>query len=190
MTSVVIRFLVLATSGYFGYLEWLQILDKTNTYFKEITNYIQLASVALNITLILKNDFFNNKWYSTDTQKEFAALAILFQWYNVFYWMRLFDSTAFFINLLESTMVSILAFVKMMIILILGVSNIVFILNLDSNIGQMNDVSIFSEHLSNNVANSVIFTYLLSLGEFDFENFTGDHQAVMWCIFLVATFLL
>ena len=39
-------------------------------------------------------------------------------------------------------------------------------------------------------ANAVIYSYKLSLGEFDTDNFEGQHEAVLWLIFASATFLL
>ena len=181
---------VYVTSAYFAYLEWLQILDKTDTYFFEFTNWTQLVSPALYIVLILKNDFFDDQWYDFQTQKDLAAIAIIFVWYNVFYWMRLFDATAFFINLLEETFVGIKGFLKMMLILILAFANIVYIINLANQDDEEQESADITENVSNGLANALIHTYLLSLGDFDYKNFEGEHQAVLWVLFIAATFLL
>lgn len=76
---------------------------------------------------------FNTKeegWYNYAMQQRLAATAVAFIWYKAFYWMRLFDSTAFFINLLNATFKGITAFMIMMILLLFGVSNVIFVLNL------------------------------------------------------------
>ena len=59
-----------------------------------------------------------------------ASIAVFFVWYKSFYWMRLFESTAFFINLLMATFNGIIAFTIMTVLLIMCVSNIMYILNL------------------------------------------------------------
>ena len=37
---------------------------------------------------------------------------------------------------------------------------------------------------------SIIYAYMLSLGEFDTEGFAGNNELLLWAIFIGATFLL
>ena len=55
-----------------------------------------------------------------------AVIAVSLTWYKMFYWMRLFNSTAFFINLLVKTFedINFKAFMIMMIILMLWFGNV------------------------------------------------------------------
>ena len=59
-----------------------------------------------------------------------GIVAIFFVWYKAFYWMRLFTETAFFINLLNKTLTAIIPFSMMMLILLMCISNVMYILNL------------------------------------------------------------
>ena len=91
---------VYITTIYFAYLEWLQI-ESNQTYFFELTNWVDVGSAILNIVLIIKHNFFFHHGYDFNATKHWATLTILFAWYKTFYWMRLFTETAFFINLLS-----------------------------------------------------------------------------------------
>ena len=99
---------------------------------------------------------------------------MFFVWYKSFYWMRLFTSTAFFINLLKETFYGIKAFVIMMTILVLCVANLLYILNL-RNDNEKDQAPIFSQDLPYNFINSIIWSYMHGLGEFDTDHFAGTH---------------
>ena len=62
-----------------------------------------------------------------------SAITVSLTWYQVFYWMKLFTQTAFFMNLLRQLFedVNFRAFFIMTILMILGFSNIIYILNID-----------------------------------------------------------
>ena len=90
--------------------------------------------------------------------------------------MRLFNETAFFINLLTKTLHGIKAFAVMMFILLMCISNVMYVLNLDDD----NDITeksapLYHIDLPYNFANAVIYSYKLALGEFDTDGFAGEH---------------
>ena len=121
-------FVVAVSTGYFVWLEVLQIQDNTR-YFCELTNYVDISSAVMTYFLLC---FSTNEegWYNFETQQKIAAIAVTMVWYKAFYWMRLFDTTAFFINLLNATFAGITAFMIMVVLLLFGVSNVMYILNL------------------------------------------------------------
>ena len=52
---------------------------------------------------------------------------------------------------------------------------------------------IFSKHFESDIWNSLMHMYLLSLGEFDFENFGTRgtmSNVLLWLIFVLGTFIL
>ena len=66
----------------------------------------------------------------------------------------------------------------MMIILILSISNIMYIFNLQiEHEAYDNELShsILNSHLPFNILNSIIYSYNLTLGEFDTDRFEGEH---------------
>ena len=104
--------------------------------------------------------------------------------------MRLFTETAFFINLLNKTLSGIKAFSVMMIILVMCIANVMYILNLEDQSTVNEEASLYSLHLPYDFANAVIFAYNLAIGEYDSDNFKGEHQNLLWIIYAAATFML
>ena len=184
LTYRLIQGTLYTTTIYFEYLEILQIFSN-KTYFFELINYIDNGSTVLNLFLIIQHDFFFREGYEHKDKQHWAAFAILLVWFKVFYWMRLFTETAFFINLLKQTLKGIRAFSLMTVILVLCIANIMYVLNLKNE-----DNPLFELHLPYDFANAVIFAYDLALGEYDTGNFPGEHQEILWVIFGVATFML
>ena len=118
---------------YFLGLEVLQLYNPQQTLFKyllDLTNFIDIFSGILNIVLVL-NEISNYSVLGFDLTKLFAMLAIFFVWYKVFYWMRLFTKPAFFMNLLSKTFGGMMSFVLMLMILLLMLSNVLYILNMN-----------------------------------------------------------
>ena len=123
-------------------------------------------------------------------------------WYKIFYWMRLFNNFAFFINLLSRTFSDkyFVSFMTMLIILTLAIANMVYIFNKkrgdyyedfqswdDRNLVNKR---IFEEDMQSNFMSAIIFAYKLCLGEFETSGFPGHHERELWIIFFIATFLL
>ena len=78
----------------------------------------------------------------------------------------------------------------MTIILVLCIANIMYVLNLQDAQAKTVETSIFELHLPYDFANAVIFAYDLAIGEYDTANFPGEHQEILWVIFVAATFML
>lgn len=88
-----------------------------------------MTSAFLNLILVL-NECLDHAIIDSTTLKFSSMLAVAFVWYKIFYWMRLFKDFAFFMNLLIRTLTDIVPFMVMVGILMMGFSNILFILNL------------------------------------------------------------
>jgi len=65
-----------------------------------------------------------------------GALGCFIMWVKVFYWMRLFKSTAPFVTLIFQTIADIKVFMIMLIIIILAFTNFFYIMNLNSLAAQ------------------------------------------------------
>ena len=117
----------------------------------------------------------------------------------MFYWMRLFKTTAFFMNLLWKTIKGILTFLMVLLLLLLTLTNLIFIMDkidhdvdhIDPKTGSMS--RIITDHVGNDFLNSAIHMYLLSLGEFDFDDYSKRgtiSNICLWIIFIFGTFML
>ena len=97
----------------------------------DLTNMIDVLSGILNIVLVV-NEISSYAILSFELTKFSAMLAVFFVWYKVFYWMRLFTKPAFFMNLLNKTFEGIMSFVLMLMILLMMLSNVLYILNINN----------------------------------------------------------
>ena len=122
-------------------------MKSNSSYFFELTNWNDCGSLVAYLFLMIKYDFFYDDWFSFENFKFMAALAIASTWFKAFYWMRLFEETAFFINLLTKTFEGIKAFTVMMIILIVAIANVIYVLNLKDKDTLGTEDSLFEIHL-------------------------------------------
>ena len=109
------------------------MLDKKCEYFKELQNMVDYISSCLVIAMIVKNEWFIDKVYDIPFELMLTSIVVAMTWYKVFYWMRLFNTTAFFMNLLTKTFeeVNFRAFFIMTVMMILAFANIIYILNIN-----------------------------------------------------------
>ena len=109
------------------------MMDKKFEYFKELQNMVDYISSCLVIVMIVKNEWFIDKVYDIPFELMLTSIVVAMTWYKVFYWMRLFNTTAFFMNLLTKTFeeVNFRAFFIMTVMMILAFANIIYILNIN-----------------------------------------------------------
>ena len=83
--------------------------------------------------MIVKNEWYIDKFYDIPFELMLTSIVIAMTWYKVFYWMKLFNTTAFFMNLLRQVFedVNFRAFFIMTVLMILAFSNIIYILNVE-----------------------------------------------------------
>ena len=100
-------------------------------------------------------------------------------------------------NLLAKTLSDILPFLLMISILIVGFSNVLFILNIvDESLSeeeQLQQKSVIAQMFSYDFFNAFIHMYNLAIGDYDTDNFENKGTTIKWCLWLVfflATFML
>lgn len=100
--------------------------------------------------------------------------------------MRLFSETAFYVKLIEETIYDIRYFLILFVTILMTFGNALMIMN--SGRGEEN--ALYSDVFSINFINSIMNQYMLSLGEFDTENF-GDksEDPIIWILFITTTFI-
>ena len=113
--------------------------------------------------------------------------------------MKLFETTALFINLLSHTFLdkNFKAFMIMTIILMLCFSNLLYILNTERGVefrfiedeSMIND-SIYQSELTDSFVNAIVYSFKLGLGDFSTVGFRGNNENLTWIVFVLATFLL
>ena len=102
-------------------------------------------------------------------------------------WLRVFEKTVIFIRLIKQTIIDMLPFLFLYFVILIMFSLAVLILN--SNRGDAN--SLYDDEIfSSSYLNSWFNQYLLTLGEFNFDNYTtaaDQFSGVEWYFFFAAT---
>ena len=126
-------------SLYFSWHEFLQFNDvdedekdtlvaRLMKYYGTLTNFIESMSAGLNIFIVL-NETFGRQFVDESMLRTYALLAIAFVWYRNFYWMRLFEAPAFFMNLVIRTLYGIIPFTIFLVMLLMALSNVLYIVD-------------------------------------------------------------
>jgi len=97
-------------------------------------------------------------------------------WFKLFYWLRIFGNTAFFIKLTARTFRDIGAFLVIFALSVLATANIF--------------IFFMEENMEYTVANSAIFAFRASLGDFETDDFKGSSEGWLWIIYIGVTFII
>ena len=109
--------------------------------------------------------------------------------------MRIFELTATFINLLVKTFKSIIGFLIVLIVGLTAMGNLFYLQRQKQSsffTSNVSDFDLYSEEFENQpFLNSLIYSYKLSLGDFDTENYAeaGD-RSLLWVLFVLGTLIL
>ena len=120
-------------------------------------------------------------------------------WIKIFYWMRLFDFTAHYVKLILKIIDDVRVFMTMLTIILFAYSNFFYIVNFNSSSNPENtefqgddEFNYVSPKVGNHVADAIIGTFLISLGEFaSMDSYSsGPNKLICWVMFISSTFLL
>ena len=141
-------------------------------YFLDIRNCLDLLTYITSIILIIFS-MVNYDYPSIENRCVLAALIAISMWLKMLEWLRVFDSTAFFIKLIGTTLVDVLPFFIIFFIFLFMFGSAFYILNMN-RIGEEEEVvdtSVFKNWLFNIFLNQ----YLLVLGQIETDNLEGDN---------------
>ena len=108
-------------------------------------------------------------------------------WIKVFYWMRLFRSSGYYITLILQTINDIKIFMGLVGLILIAFANVFFLLQLNVKPGEDDIVIVYS---GNKVIDSLIAMYMLALGDFNYGGFTNyEYVGEVWIFFIFGTFI-
>jgi len=104
-------------------------------YFSDFWNFLYVGSYVLNLAIICVHSM------NPDTSKQLnlsraASISSVFLWFMLYYWMRLFPSTAFYVLMIGETLKDISSFLLIFFICICTFGNAVLILDQYGNNGH------------------------------------------------------
>ena len=179
------RWIVVALTCYFAYFEVYVCFRDGLSYFTDIFNYLEWSSFFLNLYLVYST-------CSVDPEEEgdrttirgLCAFAVVLMWLKAFYWMRIFTPTSFYVRLIVETLYDIRYFLILFVFILMTFANALLILS------ETRDDPLYTNYFSIAFINAVMNQYMLSLGEFDTENFKLDGaDPLVWMVFIGTTFI-
>ena len=108
---------------------------------------------------------------SVRQQQFLAAIAVALMWFRLFKWMRLFRALSYYTRLITETFWDITSFAILNVMAISANANILFILN-EQRIYEGTTL-LFGSKIGNSLGDALINTYMLTLGEFEYDGFEG-----------------
>jgi len=147
----------------------------------DLWNVFDISSIVLNFTLITLD-----LMYSGVDEQEFdyvlrqiSAIACFLMYVKVFYFLRIFKTTAPLVRMIVDVTASIKVFILVFFIALIATANAFYILTRD----------VKEKQFIENPIDAVLYAYFISLGEFDYD-FSGDDKWLSWAFFLISTFVL
>ena len=113
---------------YFLWYELKQVQQNRLLYIFDPFNVIDLTSATIN-TIVILSFGWGLHILSTDTSRLFAAISCVLMWCKVFYWMRLFGSTSYYIRMVVDTISDVMIFLILFFSILFTFGNAMYILN-------------------------------------------------------------
>lgn len=118
----------------FAKLEMGSLIEDGREYFSDAWNCLDFVSLSLNFSFLFIATICQvlETWaISKENIRLIGAYACFFMWCKMFYWMRLFESTAYYVKLIQQTITDCLTFMLMILIILLAFANFFLIINLN-----------------------------------------------------------
>ena len=147
-------------------------------------NIIDLMQYFLNALLVILT-VLRIEWPSAGTRRVMGAILVCLIWSKLFDWMRMFDTTQFYIKLIVVTVYDIYPFFIIFPVFLMTFGSSLFILNTNRDSSH----ELIEPTLGYWAIDTLINQYLLSLGEFGMDNFEGPQVVMIYILFFLATFL-
>ena len=124
-----------------------------------------------------------------------SAVCVLFLWFKVIDWLRLFDSTSFYIGLILDTIQCIKPFMIILVVWYLMFGSAIYLLNYnrpDFDEDPENPRELYVDRFNFWMADAFMSQYILGLGEYQLERYEASsvNAKAIYLLFFLATFLI
>ena len=125
-----LQIVIIVLTVYFTFFEVRQARKSLIRYLLEFQNLVEYSSSAINVLLVILDCYIapEDQAGHNDRLQILSSLAVLLMWVRLFFWMRLFKSTAFYARLLADTFKDVLPFMVLYFMVITLFANVFFIL--------------------------------------------------------------
>ena len=173
ITNIILLFYII----YFLYFEIRQILFHRLNYFSSVWNIFDLTSLLMNLAIQIL-DLAN---LSEEDLITITGIAVLLVWLKLFYFGRIFFSTASIIRIIIEITYDMKFFLGVLLLSIAAFGNCFYIL-------QRNHVD-NPTFAGNTWLKAFLYSYIQALGQFDTSIFTGTDKHLYFTIFFLNTII-
>lgn len=169
-------------------VEVKQLIQEKHNYFLDHWNVIDMISLVLVAYYVIMASTHSEDWELHSLAPLVGSSTCFLLWIKVFYWMRLFKPFASFIRAITQIIADSMVFMFMLFLCLAAFSNILIILQ--SNREENSIEGVYDDALNNTIMSSLLNSYLTGLGEFQYDNYSEDHEYFTWGAFILATFVI
>lgn len=183
-------------TAYFLAIEAAQLARDFEGYWGDFWNYVDMLSILINTVVVgvIMTDVLHeqNTAMPLGAQRTLKAFGCFLGWIKMFYWMRLFDATAFYLNLIITTIADCGKFLIMVFLTIMAFANFFLVINYDTHKTSYENAFV-SDMTGSAFFNAFVTSYFFCLGSFNYLDFTaggvGAQSMIVWVMFLLGTFM-
>ena len=147
-------------------------------YFWSFWNLLDLTSIALNVSVVAM-EFFNTDYKHIN---RVSCISVLILYFKLFYFMRIFNSTAYLVRMIIEIVKDMKYFVWVLIIATMAFANAYYILGRNSSPHDGNLAG-------NLITDAFIFSYQMGIGNFQTDGFNTVDKEILWIFFMMNTLL-
>ena len=178
LSSWIVGVLIILFNLGWTYVEIMQIVRHKIEYFKSFWNVLDIVSIALNVSVVAM-EFFNTDYKNIN---RVSCISVLILYFKLFYFMRIFNSTAYLVRMIIEIVKDMKNFVWVLMIATMAFANAYYILGRNSSPDDGN--------LAGNViTDAFIFSYQMGIGNFQTDGFNTVDREILWIFFMINTLL-
>jgi len=129
--NIVLRSIILVVTVALLGLEFMQMRIYGRSYFSEKWNWLQLFLYCSNLAIVIIHVHFEHDPLALS---QFTSFMSALNWGMIFYWMRLFTETSFYVLMFKETFYDIIPFLVMYLIAMTLLANAFLILDLSAHV--------------------------------------------------------
>jgi hypothetical protein len=118
-------------------------------------------------------------------------MTLMLLWIKMFYWLRLFDKTRYFIKLIVATLKDIQKFFYIIGVIMMAFISIFYVISSNQLQRKETKDPYLKEHTGSRTLDAAITVYFITVGEFFYDNYSkGPNSTLLWPLFLICNFLM
>lgn len=172
-------------SIYFLKNESYQMYTDGLAYFTSVWNYLDVITPTIILTIIFTNvcDFIT---LTANAQRILQAIGVFFMWLKLLYFFRIFRSYGYLIRLIVVVIEDMIIFLNVFLFTIIMFSDTLLTIAA-GNEGRYYDDGSAVEPFVTSTIGSIIYTYRITLGDFDVDEFGVCLTFMVYTLFLACT---